>query len=60
MERVQNMIWLHVVAYVQRSIVPDTKKRASKEQLYVSSKEHSVDKKDKYIRINVNNNLFLP
>ena len=38
MERVQNTILLHSVAYVQRSIAPDTKKRAQKEQLYVSSK----------------------
>ena len=59
MERVQNTILLHDVAYVQRWIAPDTKKRASKEQLYESSKEHSVEKKDNYMRINVNNNLFL-
>ena len=60
MERVQNTILLNGVAYGQRSIVPDTKKRASREQLYVNRKEHSVDKKDKYMRFNVNNNLFLP
>ena len=47
MERVQNTILLHGVAYVNGSIAPDTKKRAAKEQLYVSSKEHSVDKKYK-------------
>ena len=60
MERVQNTILLHDVAYVQRSIAPDTKKRALKKQLYVSSEEHFVEKNDKYRRINVNNNLFLP
>ena len=60
MERVQSTILLHGVAYVQRSIAPDTKKTCiKKEQLYVSSKEHSVEKKDKYMRINVNNNLLL-
>ena len=60
MERDQNTILLHGVAYVQHSIAPDTKKRALKEQLYVSSEEHFVEKKDKYKRINVSNNLFLP
>ena len=62
MERVQNTILLYGVAYVQRSIATDTKKRALKKQLYVSSEEHFVEKKDKYMyrRINVNNKLFLP
>ena len=34
------------------------KKTSIKEQLYVSSKEHSVEK-DKHMMFNVNNNLFL-
>ena len=60
MERVQNTILLHSVAYVQRWIAQDTKKTRIKKQLYISSKEHSVKKKDKYMMFNVSNNLFLP
>ena len=60
MERVQNMILLHGVAYVLRWIAPDTRKTCIEKQLYVSSKEHSVEKKDKYKMFNVNNKLFLP
>ena len=44
MEWVQNKILPHGVEYVQRWIAPDTKKTCIK-KLYVSSKEHFVEKK---------------
>ena len=59
MKKVQNTILLHGVAYVQRWISLNTKKKTCIQKLYVSSKEHSVKKKDKYMMFNVNNNLFL-
>ena len=48
MERDQKTILLHCLTYVLRWIAPDTKKKTCiKKQLYVSSKEHSVEKHDK-------------